>query len=342
MNNLATDQDYLSLLATIKSKIQQAQVKASIAVNQELLLLYWEIGKEILNRQEKAGWGAKVIEQLEKDLRQEFPGMQGYSKRNLLYMRQFAQTYPDFEIVQAPLAQITWYHNITLLQKCPHKKERLWYAAQAIENGWSRDVMVLHIETKLYERQGKLPSNFAYTLPEPQSDLARQTLKDPYIFDFLTLFKKAKEKDLEEQLVSHITHFLLELGAGFAFVGRQYPLSIEGEDYRIDLLFYHLKLRCYVAIDLKMRKFKPEYGGKMNFYLSALDDLVKSEQDNPSIGIILCKDKNNVLAEYALKDISKPIGVSQYQLTASIPENLKANLPTIEDLEQKLKDVEEE
>ncbi|TAK37096.1 MAG: DUF1016 domain-containing protein [Saprospiraceae bacterium] len=340
MTNLLSNPTYIQLLSDVKEKIRQAQVKAVIAVNQEMLLLYWEIGKAILAKQDAEGWGAKVADQLSLDLKREFPGMKGFSKRNLLYMRQFAETYPDFEIVQEPLAQISWYHNITLLQKCSSQKERLWYAAQAMENGWSRNVMAFQIETKLYDRQGKAISNFSTTLPEPDSDLAQQALKDPYIFDFLTLSKKAKEKDLEEQLVRHITSFLLELGAGFAFVGSQYPLPIEGEDYRIDLLFYHLKLRRYIAIDLKIRKFKPGDAGKMNFYLSALDDLVKDETDHSSIGIILCKDKKNVLVEYALKDLSKPIGVSGYRLTDAIPEDLKSSLPSIEDFERELKELD--
>lgn len=237
MTNLPSDPTYIHLLADVKEKIRQAQLKAVVAVNREMLLLYWEIGKAILAKQEVEGWGAKVADQLSHDLKKEFPGMKGFSKRNLLYMRQFAETYPEFEIMQPLVAQISWYHNITLLQKCSNLKERLWYAAQAIENGWSRNVMTFQIETRLYARQGKAISNFSPTLPEPDSELAQQTLKDPYIFDFLTLSKKAKEKDLEEQLIWHITSFLLELGTGFAFVGSQYPLPIEGEDYRIDLLF---------------------------------------------------------------------------------------------------------
>lgn len=342
MNNLSTNQSYKQLLAEVKGKIRDAQIRAMVTVNQQMLFLYWEIGSAILQRQKESSWGDKVVEQLAADLKTEFPSMKGFSKRNLLYMRQFTETYPDFEIVQAPLAQISWYSNITLLQKCPDVKQRLWYANQAIENGWSRNVLVLQIEGRLYERQGKAISNFSMTLPEPDSDMAQQTFKDPYLFDFLTLSKKAKEKDLEEQLVQHIVSFLLELGAGFAFVGRQYVLPIEEDDYRIDLLFYHLRLRRYVAIDLKMRKFKPDDAGKMNFYLSALDDLVKSESDAPSIGIILCKDKKNVLVEYALKDMSKPIGVSEFRIGDAIPPELKSNLPSIEDFERELREIDGE
>lgn len=340
MTTLFTDNAYRDLLQEVKDKIRTAQIRAMITVNQQLLILYWEIGKAILERQRDKGWGAKVVEQLAIDIRLEFPELQGFSKRNLLYMRQFASAYRTFPIVQAPLAQISWYHNITLLQKCPDEQKRFWYAAAALENGWSRDVLVHHIDTKLYERQGGITSNFKHTLPEPDSDLVQQTLKDPYLFDFLTLAAGAKEKELESQIVAHITRFLLELGAGFAFVGSQYPLSIAGEEYRIDLLFYHLKLRRYVVIDLKIRAFQPGDAGKMNFYLSAVDDLVKAEADLPSIGIILCKDKNNILVEYALKDLSKPIGVSEYVLTATLPSDLQSNLPTVEEIEQRLKSWE--
>jgi predicted nuclease of restriction endonuclease-like (RecB) superfamily len=257
-------------------------------------------------------------------------------------MRQFASAYPDFEFVQASLAQISWYHNITLLQKCKDEIMRFWYAAATLENGWSRDVLVHQIESNLYERQGGAPTNFQRTLLKPDSDLAQQALKDPYIFDFLTLAKEAREKDLEAQLIKHITRFLLELGAGFAFLGNQYPLSIEEDTYKIDLLFYHLKLRCYVAIDLKMGKFKPADAGQMNFYLSALDDLVKSPTDSPSIGIILCKDKKNVVVEYALRDLNKPIGVSSYLLAEALPDNLRSSIPTVEDFERKLNEMDEE
>lgn len=251
-------------------------------------------------------------------------------------MRAFAKHYPGREFVQEVLAQITWYHNIAIFEKIKETEERKWYIHKTIEHGWSRDILVLQIETHLYHRQGKGESNFSQTLPSPQSDLARQTLKDPYIFDFLMLEENAAERDIEKQLTYHITQFLLELGAGFAFVGRQYHLEISGKDYYIDLLFYHLKLRCYILIDLKAKEFKPEHAGKLNFYLSAVDDLLKGGNDNPSIGIILCRTKDKVLAEYALRDINKPIGVSAYQLTKAIPEELKSSLPSIEELELEL------
>lgn len=340
MHTSTSDTSYRQLLLEIKEKIRSAQIRAMVKVNYELLLLYWDVGRSILERQRQHGWGSKIVERLSEDVRTEYPNLEGFSKRNLLYMRQFAEAYPDFSMVQAPLAQISWYHNITLLQKCPDESRRFWYAA-ALENGWSRDVLVHQIETRLFERQGGAPSNFQTTLPKPDSDLAQQTLKDPYIFDFLTLAKAAREKDLEAQLIQHITRFLLELGAGFAFVGSQFRLPMEGEEYRLDLLFYHLKLRRYVAIDLKMRKFKPSDAGQMNFYLSALDDLVKDAADGPSIGIILCKDKKNVVVEYALKDLNKPIGVSSYLLTEALPDDLKPSLPSVEDFEREMREVEE-
>jgi predicted nuclease of restriction endonuclease-like (RecB) superfamily len=333
------DKSYKEFLKEVKSKIQYAQTKAVIAVNQELLYLYWDIGNEIIRRQTKANWGDSVIGQLSKDLKKEFPSMKGFSTRNLKYMRRFAREYPTFENRQQAVAQIGWSHNLLLIQKVKDIKERFWYAQKAVEHGWSRSMMVHHIERRLYEREGKAITNFAKTLLSPQSDLAQQSLKDPYIFDFLTLSSDAKEKDLEDALMKHITNFLLELGAGFAFVGRQYPLNIGKEDYYIDLLFYHLKLRAYVVIDLKIGKFKPADAGQINFYLSAVDDILKTENDNPSIGVVLCKDKENVVVEYALKDISKPIGISEYKLSDAIPENLKSSLPTIKDLERELREI---
>ena len=254
-------------------------------------------------------------------------------------MKRFAIEYLNFGILQVPLAKITWYHNITLLEKISDQDTRIWYAQKTIEQGWSRDVLVMQIESKMHERQGKSINNFENTLPEPQSDLAKQTLKDPYIFDFLSLTGQVLERDLEDALVKHITNFLLELGVGFAYMGRQYQIFVDDDTYKIDLLFYHLKLRCYVAIDLKTRKFKPEDVGKMNFYVNALDDILKTELDNPTIGIILCKDKDSVKAKYTLKGINTPIGISEYKLEDAIPDNIKSSLPTIEDLENKLKNI---
>lgn len=258
-------EDYQKFLRELKQRIQQAQLRAVLSVNRELVLLYWQIGRDILARQGQAGWGAKIIDQLSKDLHQDFPDMAGFSPRNLKYMRAFAEAWPEEAIVQEALAQITWYHNITLLEKLKSQEERLWYAQQTVQNGWSRNVLVMQIETGLYRRQGKAQTNFAATLPAPQSDLAQQLLKDPYNFDFLTLSTEAHEKDLEGGLLEHIRKFLLELGVGFSFVGSQYPSEVGGEDFKIDLLFYHLKLRCFVVIDLKMGAFKPAYAGQLNF-----------------------------------------------------------------------------
>jgi predicted nuclease of restriction endonuclease-like (RecB) superfamily len=328
---------YDDFLRDLKQRIRAAQMGAVLVVNRELVLLYWQIGRDIIDRQDKQGWGAKIIERLSVDLRSSFPEMQGFSPRNLKYMRAFGEAWPDRSIVQAALAQITWYHNIALLEKVKSAEERLWYAQHAIQNGWSRNVLVLQIESSLYRRQGKAQTNFAQALPAPQSDLAQQILKDPYNFDFLTLAADAREKELEAGILEHIRKFLLELGLGFAFVGSQHPLEVGGEDFRIDLLFYHLKLRCYVVIDLKMGPFKPEYAGKMNFYLSAVDDLLRHRDDKPSIGLILCKSKNAIVAEYALRDTKKPIGVSGFRLTESIPAKLKASLPTVEELEEELR-----
>jgi predicted nuclease of restriction endonuclease-like (RecB) superfamily len=333
---------YEEYLRDLKQRIWTAQVKAALAVNRELVLLYWQIGHEILAFQEQRGWGARVIDRLAADLRQAFPEMKGWSPRNLKYMRAFARAWPDEAIVQEPLAQITWYHNLALLEKLKTPAERLWYARQTIQNGWSRNVLVYQIESRLYHRQGKALSNFERTLPAPQSELAQQILKDPYNFDFLTLGDDAHERDLERALIEHLRSFLLELGVGFAFVGSQYPLEVGGEEFRLDLLFYHLQLRCFVIIDLKMGEFRPEDAGKMNFYLSAADDLLCHPDDQPSIGIVLCKTKNRVVAEYALRDLNKPIGISEHQLVAALPETLQGSLPTIEELEAELSTIEGE
>jgi len=327
---------YDELLHDLKDRIKQAQVRAALAVNRELVLLYWSIGRDILIRQQQQGWGAKVIDRLAADLRRAFPEMKGFSPRNLKYMRAFAESYSDEHFVQQVAAQIPWFHNCVLLDKVEAQNEREWYMRQTVEYGWSRAVLVLQIESGLYRRHGTATTNFERTLPAPQSDLARQLLKDPYNFDFLTLDEEARERDLERGLLEHIREFLLELGVGFAFVGSQYHLEIGEQDFYLDLLFYHLRLRAFIVIELKMGEFKPEYAGKMNFYLSAVDDLLKHPQDQPSIGIILCKTKNKVVAEYALRDTHKPIGVSSFQLTESLPEKLQGSLPTIEELEEGL------
>jgi predicted nuclease of restriction endonuclease-like (RecB) superfamily len=334
-----TSGDYDTLLRELKERIQAAQVKAALAVNRELVLLYWQIGREILTRQQQQGWGAKVISKLAHDLQREFPEMKGFSSRNLKYMRAFAEAYPDEQLVQQAAAQIPWFHNCVLLDKVKDSTERLWYIQQTIQYGWSRTILTYQIESGLHRRQGEAVTNFAQTLPNPQSDLARQLLKDPYNFDFLGLRREAQERDLENALVEHIREFLLELGVGFAFVGSQYHLEVGGDDFYIDLLFYHLRLRCYVVIDLKMTEFKPEYSGKMNFYVSAVDDLLRHPDDQPTIGIVLCKSKNKAVAEYALRDVNKPIGISTHQLRGSLPKPLQESLPTIEQLEMELNTV---
>ncbi len=337
------DSEYIELVNLLKQKIQSARRKAVLSVNRELITLYWEIGRSILEKQKKEGWGAKIIDKLSRDLSTNFPDMKGFSTRNLKYMRKFAESYPDIQIVQGVLAQLTWYHNIALLDKIYSLGERLWYARQTMENGWSRNILVIQIESDLYKRQALVPktTNYERTLPAPQSDLAVQMLKDPYNFDFLSIGQEAQERAIEKALVNHIMKFLLELGAGFAFVGSQYRLEVGEEDYYLDLLFYHLKLQCYVAIELKTGEFKPEDAGKINFYLSALDDLVKDTKDNPSIGMILCKTKNRLTVEYALRDLSKPIGVAEYNLVRAIPKKLKAGLPTVEELEAEFGEFEE-
>lgn len=327
---------YFQLLDELKANIQQARLRATIAANAELLQLYWQIGNRILRQQEQAQWGDRVTAQLAADLQREFPDMKGLSHRNVKYMRQFAAAYPDFTIGQRSVAQLSWSHHVILMDKVKGDEERLFYMAKALEHGWSRDMLSLQIKSGLHQRQGKAITNFESRLPSPQSDLAQQLTKDPYLFDFLTLRDDYQEKDLENALTDHITKFLLELGAGFAFVGKQYHLEVSNQDYHLDLLFYHVKLRAYVVIELKRGAFKPEYAGKLNFYLSVVDDQLKTEMDQPSIGLLICQDKDKVIAEYALKDINKPIGISEYRLTDHIPGNLKGTLPTIEDLEREL------
>ena len=323
---------YEIFLNDLKTRIRTAQIKAAQAINTEVTLLYWEIGCDILQRQKTEGWGSKVIKRLSSDLKREFPELKGFSSRNLLYMRKLAEAYPDREIVQRVAAQIPWRHNQALLDKLKEQEERLWYAQQSLKNGWSRDILVMQIESGLYQRQGKAITNFEDTLPRPQSDLARQLIKSPYNFDFLSLGKDVQERDLENALVDHIREFLLELGIGFAFLGSQYHLTVDGDDYYLDLLFYHVQLRCYVVIDLKVTDFRPEYFGKMNFYVSAVDDMLRHPDDNPTIGIVLCRSNKKTTAEYALRNVSTPIAVSSHQW----PEQLQSNLPSPEQLEMEL------
>jgi len=328
---------YAELLEGLKDRIRRARTKAAFAVNREMITLYMDIGGEILKRQKSKGWGNAVVEKLSIDLKREFPDMKGFSARNLWDMRRFAEEYRSHEKLRRLVAEIPWGHNLLLLNSIKDLQVREWYIRNAVKNGWSRPVLSLQIESKLHERQGRLSHNFKLTLPEPQSDLAIQTLKDPYIFDFLTLKKQADEKDIENQLTNNITHFLLELGAGFAFVGRQYKVEVGNEDFYIDLLFYHVKLRCYVVVELKAGDFKPEHAGKLNFYLSAVDASLRGPDEKATIGLILCKSKNKIVAEYALRGMAQPIGIAEYRLVRAIPENLKSQLPSIEDIEKELR-----
>ncbi|WP_408505352.1 PDDEXK nuclease domain-containing protein [Paraburkholderia sediminicola] len=330
--------DYAAWLNDLKARVASARQRAALAVSRELVLLYWQIGRDIAQRQQAQGWGAKVIDRLARDLRSAFPDMRGFSPRNLKYMRAFAQAWPDGEFVQQAAAQLPWFHLCTLLDKLTTREEREWYAAKAVEHGWSRNVLVMQIETRVHERQGNAVTNFPERLPSPQSDLARDSLKDPYIFDFLGLGEDAQERDLEHALTRHITRFLLELGAGFAFVGRQYRLEVGGDEFFVDLLFYHLKLRCYVVVELKATPFRPEYAGQLNFYLSAIDAQLKAPNDQPTIGLLLCKEQNRLVAEYALRGIAKPMGVAEYQLLREIPQPLATELPSIEEIEAELRD----
>lgn len=355
--------EYKAWLKELKSKIRSVQMKAAIAVNSALIEFYWDLGKIIAEKQSQTQWGDKLIDQVAKDLKIEFPDMSGLSISNLKYAKRFYTFYqpligqqavdqfnqqPAGLIVQQAVAQlipqlvtqIPWGHNILIFSKSKDLKEAQFYLQETIKNNWSRDTLGLQIKSHLYVRQGKAVTNFKQTLPEPMSDLAEQTLKDPYVFDFLNLGTKVKEKDIENQLVAHVTKFLLELGKGFAFVGQQYHVEVADNDYYIDLLFYHIHLKCYVVIELKNTKFIPEYAGKLNFYLSAIDSLLKQNEDKPTIGILLCRDKNNIEAEYALRDINKPIGVSEFQFTEILPDEIKSSLPTIEEIENELKNLE--
>ncbi len=379
---LALPLDYGRLLADIKGRVRAAQIRAGLAANRELLALYWDVGRMILARQKAQGWGAKVIDRLSRDLQNEFPGQQGFSTRNLKYMRAFAEAWPKTvivqqpvaqlagsgkvimrqpgaqtskpkpvivqvplaplapasSIVQQPVAQLPWGHHTILLNKLDAPAERLWYAAKAVEQGWSRDVLALQIETRLHTRQGKAVTNFEATLPPPHSDLAQQITKDPYVFDFLNLRDDANERAVEDALLAHVEKFLLELGVGFALVGRQVHMEVGDQDFYLDLLFYHLKLRCFVVVDFKARDFTPEAAGKMNFYLSAVDDRFRQPGDRPSIGLILCRVKNRIIAEYALRDLQKPIGVSGYvtRLVETLPKALQTAVPSVKEIESGL------
>ena len=377
MNSLTESKEYKNWLIEIKSKIRTSQIKASLSVNAQLVKLHWDIGAMIAEKQEKAKWGSALLEQMAKDLKNEFPNITGFSRSNLYSMRQFYQFYRESGLTvhqlggKTPnntnkkvikqyekiihqlggqidssnflniLTLIPWRHHVLIIQKIKNVEEALFYISETIKNNWSRAVLEYQIESDLYNRQGKAISNFELTLPKEDSDLARQLLKDPYNFDFLTLTEKAKEKDLEKKLIEHITNFLLELGKGFAYMGRQFLLEVGEKEFRTDLLFYHTKLKAYVVIELKMKEFEPEFIGKLNFYISAINELVKSDDDKPTIGILLCKNKDNFIVDFSLKDVNKPIGVSEFTYT-ELPSEIKNALPSDKEFKTQLSKLENE
>ena len=360
---LVIDRRYKKWVGELKERIRSAQVKAAIAVNRELLELYWELGREICEKQKVASWGDGLIVQLAKDLSAAFPGVRGFSQRNLFYIRQWYLFYSgeivpqvvaeigkvqqavgqigkgEGEKVQQVAAEIPWGHNMLIINKCSNAAEGLFYVRETIKNGWSRAILAAQIKSKLYQRQGKAIDNFTVTLPEEQSELAKETLKNPYNFDFLMLGKEARERDLETALTNHIQKFILELGQGFAYMGRQFPLKVGGDDFYLDLLFYHTRLRCYVIVELKADEFRPEYAGKLNFYLNAVNAQLRHPEDQRSIGILLCRTPNKVVVEYSLQNITSPLGVAEYQIMNAVPDNLKGELPSIEELEQELEAI---
>jgi len=329
-------QTYARFLASIKARIRTAQVKAALAANAELVLHYWEIGRDILANQVRQGWGAKVIDRLAADLQRDFPKLSGYSVRNLKYMRAFAGSWPDRSIVQQLAAQIPWGHNCVLLDRVNGPETRAFYIRNTIQHGWARSVLVHQIDTHLHKRQGNAPTNFDRALPAPESDLAREMLKDPYILQPAALDESANERALENALLARLKDFLIELGSGFAFVGNQVRLEVNGEEFFLDLLFYHTRLHCYIVIDLKVVDFQPEFAGKMNFYQTAVDNLLKSDQDAPTIGIILCRGKNKTVVEYTLRDVKSPMGVAEYRL---LPPKLKAELPAVSQIKDAVAEI---
>lgn len=341
------DTNYKNWISTLKDKIRSAQLKAALSVNEQMLMLYWDIGKSIIEKQKEYNWGSKVVELMATDLKRELPDTNGFSRTNLFAMRKFYLFYKDNldTIVHQDGGQLTgdsilckipWRHQVVIIGKCQTFEEAKFYIQQTIQNNWSRNILEIQLDSKLINRLGKAQNNFELTLPKPQSDLAIETLKDPYKFDFLTLEADVQELELEKHLTENIAKFLLELGKGFAFVGRQYPIQIGNKERKLDLLFYHLKMHCYVVIDLKMGEFEPEYAGKMNYYLSAVDELLKTNIDQSSIGIILCKSKDSLDVEYALRDLNKPLGISEFTFN-ELPESIQKNMPTVEELENELK-----
>ena len=376
MSDIIKTNEYREWIVSIKQRIQASQIKAAIAVNRELLELYWFLGEQIIEKQQSAKWGDGFLVQMSDDLLKEFPEMKGFSHRNLKSIRQWFRFWnstleigkqsvaqlpqkgkqvvsqtekmqpqpnsPTIPIAPQLVSQIPWGHNILIIQKLSDPAEAHFYVQKTIANNWSRAVLTHHIESKLHLREGRAINNFAATMPEPESDLAKQLLRDPYNFDFLTLTERHNERELEDGLIEHITKFLLELGAGFSYVGRQYKIEVDGDEYSIDLLFYHLRLHCYVVIDLKVVKFKPEFAGKLNFYVSAVDSQIRTEGDAATIGILICKSKSDIKVEYSLRDLNKPIGVSEYQITQNLPEQLRSSLPSIEQIEAEVGEWEAE
>ncbi|MBC8542380.1 PDDEXK nuclease domain-containing protein [Bianquea renquensis] len=340
------DDEYKAWIENIKDRIKHSQIKASVKVNYELLDLYWDIGRDIVDKQKNAKWGESFLTTMSKDLQKTFPNMSGFSVQNLKSIRYWYKFYTfnenglqpvsQMELIEKLVKGIPWGHNQRIMYKCKNITEALFYVQKTMDNGWSRTVLEHQIDSGLYDRQGKAISNFQLKLPEPQSDLAEQTLKNPYNFDFLTLREKYDEKELEDALINQITQFLLELGTGFSYLGRQVHLHVGESDFYMDLLFYHVRLHCYVVVELKTEKFKPEFAGKLNFYVTAVNKQMKTGQDNSTIGILICKDKDDVVAEYALDDISQPIGIAEYELTKVLREEFKSSLPTVEEIESEL------
>jgi predicted nuclease of restriction endonuclease-like (RecB) superfamily len=342
MNEIIDKKSYNSLFIQIKQEIQTSQQKAISSVNKELIYLYFNIGNIVHQKQNSFGWGAKVIDRLSLDIKNEIPEIKGFSTRNIKRMLSFYKEYSKFEFVPPLVAQISWTHNTILIEKIKDIDVRFWYMKQTISNGWSKNILSMMIENSIHHRQGKITSNFKQILPSYESDLVQQSFKDPYIFDFLTIAEPFREKELELNLVKHMEKFLIELGSGFAFVGRQYKLEVADNEYYIDLLFYHLKLRAYVVIELKKGKFKPEYSGQVNFYCNVVNDKLSHKDDNPTIGLILCQEKNDVVAEYSLQSMNQPIGISEYSLMEALPKKFKSSLPSIKEIEQEFKGAEYE
>lgn len=340
------DDEYKTWIENLKDRIKHSQIKASVRVNYEMLDLYWDIGRDIVSKQKNAKWGEAFLATMSKDLRKTFPDMAGFSVQDLKSIRYWYKFYnsnenglqavSQMELVEKLVKSIPWGHNQRIMYKCKNIAEALFYVQKTMDNGWSRTVLEHQIDSGLYDRQGKAITNFQLKLPEPQSDLAEQTLKNPYNFDFLTLREQYDEKELEDALINQITQFLLELGTGFSYLGRQVHLHVGESDFYMDLLFYHVRLHCYVVVELKTEKFKPEFAGKLNFYVTAVNKQMKAKEDNPTIGILICKDKDDVVAEYALDDISQPIGIAEYELTKVLREEFKSSLPTVEEIESEL------